>query len=313
MNQIRWSTVAQHAIPDQPHQLSRIRAEGLQTMVIPGGQLREGQTHRHQSQGIKLPTGEPGILNVVATDSHTHTSVLQLPDWGQRATQGGGIASATEKPAIGERQGHHLQVLTRHPIGQTPQSAIPQQRQAAGMAAGHRDRHLHALHHAQKLAHSCSGMGRRLIDVKVDKATMLIGQLQQPTQAVSFVPASTWGLDEAPEGATGRSHRGCQLRTLGGGPVLHRHESYQLQLQPIPPLLSQSGERLPAAGSTRPETVDMAAYGSQPMTPRQLKCTLAAGLNLLKGARLVLSVVGRQSRLKRADGIGIVVPGEGFI
>ena len=95
--------------------------------------------------------------------------------------------------------------------------------------------------------------------------------------------------------------------------MLHRHESHQLQLQSIPPLLSQSGERLPAAGSTRPETVDMAAHGSQPMTPRQLKCTLAAGLNLLKGARLVLSVVGRQSRLKRADGIGIVVPGEGFI
>ena len=129
--------------------------------------------------------------------------------------------------------------------------------------------------------------------MKIDRAPKLIRQLQQPSQATSFLSTSTRRLDKTTEGTTGRSNRGRQLLTIAGRPMLHRHKCHELQLQPIKPLLAQGGERLPTAGSTGPDTVDMATNGSQTMTPRQLKRTLAAGLHLLEGARLMLSVVGR--------------------
>ena len=60
MNQIRWSTVAQHAIPGQPHQLSGIGAEGLQPVVIPRGQLREGRLIAIKARGSSCPPGNQG-------------------------------------------------------------------------------------------------------------------------------------------------------------------------------------------------------------------------------------------------------------
>ena len=95
--------LTQPTVPLQTHQTRRISCEGPQTVVIPGGELSQRQTHGHQCQGIKLSARILGVLNVVTTDSHRNTRALQLTDRRQRPAQRGFVVAMTEQPAIGER------------------------------------------------------------------------------------------------------------------------------------------------------------------------------------------------------------------
>ena len=132
-----------------------------------------------QGQGIKIATGKPGILHVVPTDGHQHAGPLQRQHRCQGPQQGGALGPTTQEPQIGGGQCHHRELRQGQPFRLPGQAGAPQQAQAAGMAAGDRQRQAPLQHGGTHQGQPPPRVGIALIDVQVNSNAQALRQLQQ--------------------------------------------------------------------------------------------------------------------------------------
>ena len=165
----------------------------------------------------------------------------------------------------------------------------------------------------QQLNTGGGGLGG-LIDVQVNAAAQLPGQLQQGVEVRPIAPAAGEGRTQnAAQQSTRGGHPPRQGQALTGAPLRQRREGDQLELNSACPALLQLEQGLPAGLSAGTTAIDMTAQPPQAVAPGPLKGPLTALQHLLSRTALPLLEIQGQGRLHPAAVVGELRPTEGLI
>ena len=267
-----------------------------------------------QGQRIQIAPGEPGILNVVSTHGHQHAGPLQRHHRRQGPQQGGALGTPAEQPQIGAGQGHHREPRHGHSLRLPGQAGAPQHAQAAGMAAGDRQRQPPLQHRGAHQGQAPARVGVALIDVQVNAQAQALRQLQQAAKGLRVAGRLTKRRAQyAPQQTAGGRHPPRQGLARRRTPVAQGRQGHQLQLQPLAPALAQLQQRLPAGLASGAGAVDVAADRPQAMAPGPLQGPLPPLQNLFGAALGKLPLVGLHGGGHGALPIGEGRSGKGLV